>query len=531
MKNWTIGRKLTAAFSLLVVLLLGASAVGTYGTSHTKSAQERTLRIADFLHGATEFETFVRAADTSGKVIMVAAMNGSAERRAEGHREAEAAFTEIAKRLARLKDAAAETGETQKYEAVVTAFEAWKGLHARVVDLSEKQDFEPALALDLGDGFAALQGVMGKSAVLQQGFTEDLADLDRISATATRISLIVSVAILLAAIGVAMAAGLLVRGTCSTLSKAAADLDANSTHVLAAANQVSASSQSLSQGASEQAASLEETSASMEEMASMTRQNAANSQLAAEEVAGSDRLMKAANGALQDLVSSMSAIHESSGKVKKIIKTIDEIAFQTNILALNAAVEAARAGEAGMGFAVVADEVRNLAQRSAQAAKDTASLIEESAANADAGGAKVDAVVASISSITDSSGRLRGLIDQVSAASRQQSQGIDQVTHAIAQMEKVTQTTAATAEESAAASEELNAQAELSLEAVGRLEALVGGVSRAHTARTNGRGVAHKASRAPKVVPLGKKPAAAPTPAPDAETQIPFGETGTYGTF
>ena len=157
-----------------------------------------------------------------------------------------------------------------------------------------------------------------------------------------------------------------------------------------------------------------------------------------------------------------------------IIKTIDEIAFQTNILALNAAVEAARAGEAGMGFAVVADEVRNLAQRSAQAARDTAGLIEESMAKSSEGTARVAVVAEAIGSITGAVAKARGLVDEVSVASRQQAQGIDQVTQAIAQMEKVTQGTAATAEESAAASEELSAQADTALGIVGSLEQMVG---------------------------------------------------------
>ena len=174
----------------------------------------------------------------------------------------------------------------------------------------------------------------------------------------------------------------------------------------------------------------------------------------------------------------MTAIKESSDKVSKIIKTIDEIAFQTNILALNAAVEAARAGEAGMGFAVVADEVRGLAQRSAQAARDTAKLIEESIASVNQGNTRVGEVSGAMDAIADSASFVRNLIDQVSVASRQQAQGVEQVAQAIAQMEKVTQTTAATAEESAAASEELSAQAETAKEIVRSLETLAGSAGR-----------------------------------------------------
>jgi methyl-accepting chemotaxis protein len=245
--------------------------------------------------------------------------------------------------------------------------------------------------------------------------------------------------------------------------------------VLRASNEVARAAQSLSQGATEQAASLEETSASMEEMASMTRQNAENSQTAAALMGEVDAQVRGSNQALDDMVASMASIQDSSREVAKIIKTIDEIAFQTNILALNAAVEAARAGEAGMGFAVVANEVRSLAQRSAQAARDTATLIEESIAKAQSGNVKVEQVASAISGITASVIKVKGLVDEVSNASRQQSQGIDQVSQAIAQMEKVTQTTAATAEESAAASEELNAQAESAMQVVARLEALVNG--------------------------------------------------------
>jgi methyl-accepting chemotaxis protein len=242
-----------------------------------------------------------------------------------------------------------------------------------------------------------------------------------------------------------------------------------------------------------------------------------------------DTRVRESNQSLAELVTSMGSIQESSQRVAKIIKTIDEIAFQTNILALNAAVEAARAGEAGAGFAVVADEVRNLAQRSAQAAKDTTNLIDASVTSAASGNQRVEQVAASIAGITTSVSKVKGLVEEVSAASRQQSQGIDQVSQAVAQMEKVTQATAATAEESAAASEELSAQAETSLGVVGRLESLVGG-AQAPPATTSARPPA--AARTPKgrivAMPVQKRRA---TARPTNEERIPLGDTGTFGSF
>jgi methyl-accepting chemotaxis protein len=180
-----------------------------------------------------------------------------------------------------------------------------------------------------------------------------------------------------------------------------------------------------------------------------------------------------ANRYLGEMVHSMDEINTSSGKISKIIKVIDEIAFQTNILALNAAVEAARAGEAGMGFAVVADEVRSLAQRSAQAAKDTATLIEDSILKSSEGKGKVDQVAEAIKAVTADTAKIKVMIDEVSLGSEEQSKGIDQIGRAISQMEQVTQTTAANAEESAAAAEELNAQSQTMQDVVSRLHAMV----------------------------------------------------------
>jgi len=258
--------------------------------------------------------------------------------------------------------------------------------------------------------------------------------------------------------------------------RATADqLAEGSGQVSSAAGQVSSASQTLAEGANEQAASLEETSSSLEEMASMTKRNSENSRkandLAKEARAAADKGV----GDMDTMNTAMQAIKVSSDDIAKIIKTIDEIAFQTNILALNAAVEAARAGEAGMGFAVVADEVRNLAQRSAQAAKETAAKIEGAIAKTGQGVEISSKVAEVLNEIVIKVRQVDELIAEVASATREQTEGITQINTAVGQMDKVTQSNAATAEESAAAAEELNAQAESMKQSVNELLQLVGG--------------------------------------------------------
>jgi len=227
-----------------------------------------------------------------------------------------------------------------------------------------------------------------------------------------------------------------------------------------AAAQIAASSQSLAQGTAEQAASLEETSSSTEEMTSMTHKNAENAENCTRLMTAVDSRVVEANRTLAEMMTSMEEINASSEKISKIIKVIEEIAFQTNILALNAAVEAARAGEAGMGFAVVAGEVRSLAQRSSQAAKDTAVLIEESIARAKSGTAKVSSVAEAIQAIAESASQVKLLVDEVNVGSQQQARGMAQIAKAVVEIEQVTQKAAASSEQTASASEELSTQAE-----------------------------------------------------------------------
>ena len=242
------------------------------------------------------------------------------------------------------------------------------------------------------------------------------------------------------------------------LDSAITDLTASSDQVDRIAKQLAAGSESMADGAAQQASSLEESSSALEEMASMTRQNADNAKQTNTTSANSLGLISTGSRAVADVNQAMSDISESSEQIGGIIKTIEEIAFQTNLLALNAAVEAARAGEAGKGFAVVAEEVRNLAQRSSQAAKDTSQLIESTVDRVRTGSGHVGQLTESFQEIEQESQKVGRLVGEITAATNEQALGIDQINSAVAQMDKVTQANAATAEESASASAELSQQ-------------------------------------------------------------------------
>ncbi len=303
----------------------------------------------------------------------------------------------------------------------------------------------------------------------------------------------------------------IVRPLVGSLKGLVENLTCGSEQIASATQEIASASQSLAQGASEQASSLEETSSTMEEMSSMTRQNADNAQEAAnlakqcsdsaekgnttvgEMSASIDKMNNSSMEIVNSMSTSMGEINTSSKKIAEITKVIDGIAFQTNLLALNAAVEAARAGEHGKGFAVVAEEVRNLAQRSAAAAKDTAGLIDDCVEKADKGTAltskcketlqdivddvkkSTDNTNAALQEIVSSVGKVTTLTKEISTASTEQAEGVNNVNQAIQQMDEVTQQIAANAEETASASEELAAQAETTTDQVLMLSAQVGG--------------------------------------------------------
>ncbi len=481
MKSWTIGKRIIAISALLVALLLIIGATGYLGLRSIRlEAQEiRDDNVTGLVNCGLISATF----KDSYLLTMRAGNAATAEERERLIKEQEGISPQTSEAIRNYETSVFEEADRTLITTLKEKRARFSELRARYYALLREEHVAEAKAFF--DGVlrpSYLEYNKAGDELMKYNNAQSSERADHIvveSQFINRVILVVSLGALTAALG---AVYFVIRGINRVLHDIAATLGSNSEQVAAAATQVSSASQTLASGASEQAASLEETGASIEEMASMTRRNADSavkaSTLTRETSAAADR------GAtdMHAMAESMQGIKASSDDIAKIIKTIDEIAFQTNILALNAAVEAARAGEAGAGFAVVADEVRALAQRSAQSAKETATKIETSIAKTARGVEITASVQQSLAEIVEKVRAVESLVSEVAQASSDQSQGIGQLTTGIGQMDQVTQSNAANAEETASAAEELNAQAACMKEAVDELLKLVGGQRTLHGA-------------------------------------------------
>jgi methyl-accepting chemotaxis protein/methyl-accepting chemotaxis protein-1 (serine sensor receptor) len=479
MKNWTIGVKLASCSAALVLLTVVLSYTSMDSIGKLRQVFDETAdRTAKKVAMAGVVNTAKSDMVRSQRALILFTFGHQPDEVEKARQEFQANADKIRKTI--VEYAAIASAQTQaQLGEIRSELDNWLPKYEEMNRLCAigKPDKALPVLVATRSHFAAIEKIAGDLVVHEN---DVLTKNKQMGADEYGRGRAISLVTLALSLGVGLAVLWVVRQTSSTLRQIAGEMADGAEQVASAASQVSSSSQSLAQGASEQAASLEETSASSEEISSMARKNSENSMGAAALVTESQRKFLQTNRSLDQMVGAMAEINTQSDKIAKIIKVIDEIAFQTNILALNAAVEAARAGEAGMGFAVVADEVRNLAQRCAQAAGDTAGLIEESIAKSKDGKVKVDQVAAAIGTITGESAKVQTMVDEVNLGSQEQARGIEQIGKAIAQMEQVTQKTAANAEEGASAAQELNAQSETLKDIVRRLTAIVGGSQATH---------------------------------------------------
>ena len=471
----TVGKKLMICIAGMAAVIVGLASAGWYSTQNlgnelkfaTGTVGERTI-----LGGAMRGDVMAMRIRQRGVLMFAFGHDGknADSNRVEFQEHVRAAKADIA--------AARHVTTTEKGKAMLDSIDADLDKFAAFFDqgsrLINAGKLMPALALfrDVGGPVGAHMEVAAQQYI-------DFQKTQNAEGAASAMAQMASARYLAGsffAIGLAVLGviAFVIRGITAQLRTITSSLSDGASQIASGSGQVSSASQTLAQGASEQAASLEETSASAEEITAMTRQNAANTSQVAQLMTTVDQRVSQGNSTLALMIDSMKQINASSGKISKIIKVIDEIAFQTNILALNAAVEAARAGEAGAGFAVVADEVRNLAQRSAQAAKDTAALIEESITTSNEGSTQLQQVADVVGSITEAATKVKVLVDEVNIGSQEQAKGIEEIARSLTEMDKVTQGNAAASEESASASEQMSAQAQSLSQLVDELRIMVG---------------------------------------------------------
>ncbi len=454
----TIGKKLIGGSVVSVSMIAVLSVYTVNRLSSLGEAQDQTAADARSLDVAGQLQTNVVEMAQDAHNLLVARTFQDESDVAKVRQRSEANIRKQDEAQQRMEKLADTDRERELVSAIGRHYAQWKTAFSQFAVLCDKEIAEAQQFQE--SRLSQIETEMRRAISDMVEFQRrSLDDTDKAADAGVRGARVMAWIFAVIAVLVGVAVIVVVRQTTRRIASFSSDMLSAAEQVATAAGQMASASQSLAQCATEQAATLEESAASREEVGSMVRANASDASSAAELMAEAGGVVGAVNNAVESMTCSMSEISASSEKVSKIIRVIDEIAFQTNILALNAAVEAARAGEAGMGFAVVADEVRSLAHRSAQAAKDTAGLIDESIAKAAEGRNRLDDVRKAMTANVEIANKVKVIIDTVRGGGQKQLEGMEQIADGMRQMENVTQKTASSAEESAAASEELHGQA------------------------------------------------------------------------
>jgi len=474
MIHWTLSRRISLGFALVVLVSVAVGVLSVLRLdSLVKDTQLLVNKEMPMMANLGRIESLIKGnyinclqhietSDPKSKVAIDAEMKQKTEQLSVLYKEVETQLDD--------------PEELAAYEEIKKARGAYRDAREKVLVLSRAGKTEEARASNQEQLYGiylnyisrlVTQAELGQKGSLKVG--QEAAQMGDSTRTVVKVGTVVGLVLAV------ILAYIITSKTNKVIGGVAGSLNEGATQVASASDMVSKASQGLAEGSSQQAASLEETSASLEEVSGMTRRNAESANKAKSLSNQTRHAAEQGAGDVEAMTRAMDAIKESSSNIAKIIKTIDEIAFQTNILALNAAVEAARAGEAGAGFAVVAEEVRALAQRSAQAAKETATNIEDSIAKSGHGVDISTKVAGSLQEIVVKAREVDALIGEIATGSTEQSTGISQVVESISKIDSVTQGNAASAEEAAAAAEQLNAQALSMQDLVAQLNHLIKG--------------------------------------------------------
>lgn len=480
MRSWTVGKRVLGAFAITFALILLLLAFHVQQTTQSNEQLNTILnKFSKKLSIGTSIELATTEMQGAQRGLMLSYEAHDAASGPQYVAAYETAGKKIDSLLTEFEPLATTASEQAALQSVRKSRASWAPGFANLNQLCVSGEIEKAYALRSQNKVISAAMHTAATAIVEEQRLS-LAAAAKDSAAAVTWSLWMSGIAMLVSFALAALVLFIVQQVKQDLNYTALSLNEGAEEIASAAAQVATLSNTLAQGASQQAASIQETSASSLEIESMSRRSAENSRSTASMVAASHARCEEADLFLGQMVTAMNDINNSSEQISRIIKVIEQIAFQTNILALNASVEAARAGETGMGFAVVAVEVRSLAQRSSQAAKDSAAFIEDSILKSRIGQQKMDQVASVIRLITGDSTKMKQLIDEINLGSQEQSRGMGQISNSIQQIEKITQSSAASAEECASAAEQLTAQSETVRNIVVDLTALVGGSGNEH---------------------------------------------------